>query len=244
MLQVQTYLTQKVGNERNECDDALAFCLSSNAFAVADGATEAFGSRYWSRLLVKTWVRHPSAIQKPSFLELVRQLGDRASARWRKKTLPWYAEERAREGAFAAFVGMRFENKGEEFRWQVLAIGDSCLIHTRSENILFSFPISEPEQFGYHPLLLPSNAERQARIADSIGIHDGSAESGDAFYLLSDAVANWYLQGKRTNTPSVREFEQLLSCGSTNELDILFDEQRTAAQMRNDDIAVLYIKVV
>ncbi len=125
-LQVQSYLTQKIGNDRDECEDAIAFCLSSNSFAVADGATEAFGSCYWSRLLVRSWVRHPSAFQKSSFLELVQRIGERVSERWRNKPLPWYVEERAREGAYAAFVGLTFENQKEGLQWRVLAIGDSC----------------------------------------------------------------------------------------------------------------------
>jgi hypothetical protein len=243
MLHVKSYLTQKLGNERNECEDAIAFYLDTNAFAVADGATEGFGSRYWSRLLVRSWVRYPSASQKSAFLELVRRLGERASERWKNKPLPWYAEERAKEGAFAAFVGMTFENTDGGLRWHVLAIGDSCFIHTRSEEILFAFPISQPEQFGFRPLLLPSSAERQSRIVADIGVHDGPAESGDMFFLLSDSIASWYLQGKRTNATPVTEFEKLLSQGCVNELDILFDEQRSTAQMRNDDIAALYVRV-
>ena len=106
-----------------------------------------------------------------------------------------------------------------------------------------AFPISEPEQFGYHPLLLPSRAERQTRIAENVGTHKGFAESGDTFYLLSDSVANWYLQGKRTNSASVMDFERLLARGLTSELDILFDEQRLSEQMRNDDIAALSVRI-
>jgi hypothetical protein len=242
-LQVQWYLTQKIGNNRDECEDAIAFRLSNNAFAIADGATEAFGSRYWSRLLVKSWVRHPSASQKSSFLEMVQRLGERVTERWTNKPMPWYAEERAKEGSFAAFVGTTFEIKNDVLRWRVLAIGDSCFIHTRSEKVEFAFPISEPEQFGYHPVLLPSRAERQTRIADCIGAHEGIAESGDTFYLLSDSVANWYLQGKRADSACVTDFEKLLARGSANELDILFDEQRASKQMRNDDIAALCVRV-
>jgi Protein phosphatase 2C len=242
-LQVQWYLTQKVGNDRAECEDAVAFRLSNNAFAVADGATEAFASRYWSRLLVKSWVRHPSAFQKSSFLELVQRLGERVTERWKNKPLPWYAEERAREGSFAAFVGAIFETENDVLRWRVLAIGDSCFIQTRLDRVEVAFPISEPEQFGFHPLLLPSSAERQTRIAENVGTYEGTAESGDTFYLLSDSVANWYLQGKRTNSAGVMDFELLLARGLTSELDIFFDELRASEQMRNDDIAAVYVRI-
>lgn len=243
-LQVQAYLTQKLGTDRNECEDAVAFSLSTGAFAVADGATEAFGSRYWSRLLVKTWVRFPSASQKSPFLEMVHHLGERATQRWKNKNLPWYAEEKARAGSFAAFVGLTFEYANDTLRWRVLAIGDSCFVHTRSDRVLSSFPISEPEQFGFRPVLLPSNVDEQAAIAETISEHEGTAEKGDTFYLFSDSVANWYLLGKKVNADFVEEFEQLLTHGSTSELDIFFDEQRADSQMRNDDIAAVHVRVI
>jgi hypothetical protein len=164
--------------------------------------------------------------------------------RWKNRRLPWYAEERAREGSFAAFVGLVFETADDILRWHVLAIGDSCLVQTRSEKVILAFPISEPDQFGFQPLLLPSKAERQATVAESVLVRDGTAEKGDEFYLLSDSIANWFLQGKRANASSISDFERLLSDGSTNELDILFDEQRAAMLMRNDDIAAVHVRVV
>lgn len=93
-------------------------------------------------------------------------------------------------------------------------------------------------------MLLPSKAERQAEVAGNVQVHDGTAEKGDSFYLLSDSVANWYLQGKRANAPSTSDFERLLSDGSTSELDILFDEQRATTSMRNDDIAAVHVRVI
>jgi hypothetical protein len=125
VLQVQSYLTQKLGTERNECEDAVAFSLRNGAFAVSDGATEAFASRYWSRLLVRTWVRTPSASRKAPFLEMVNRLGERTTERWRNKKLPWYAEEKAKDGSFATFVGLTLECYDDKLRWRDLT-GKIC----------------------------------------------------------------------------------------------------------------------
>jgi Protein phosphatase 2C len=241
-LHVQTYLTHKLGNERHECEDAIAFSLAKGTFAVADGATEAFDSRFWSRLLVKTWVRRPS--QKSLFLKLVNQLGQRAAERWGKKQLPWYAEEKAKAGSFAAFVGATFETVNTSMQWHVVAIGDSCFIQTRRGEVIFSVPLSDPEHFGFRPTLLPSKGSAQLLAADQLQEHQGIAESGDRFFLLSDAVASWFLGGKQKRAAGTERFEDLLSKGMTNELDIFFDEQRADSSMRNDDIAALYLEVV
>jgi hypothetical protein len=244
-VDVRSYLTQKLGSDRNECEDALGFNTSSKAFAVADGATEAYGSRYWARILVKSWIRRPIIFPRSQFLDFVRLLGERATSRWSNKQLPWYAEEKARAGSFAAFVGVLFDCDGDRIRWRVLAIGDSCFIHTRRGEIVCSVPLSEPEQFSYRPVLLPSNPSAQSLITEEgVREYEGIAQAGDMFFLLSDAVASWFLAAKKSNVARANEFERLIGGGLTSDLDIFFDEQRASDQMRNDDIAALCVRLV
>src|SRR5579864_6363613 len=103
-FEVQRYLTQKAGSERRECEDALAYSCSRGIFAVADGATEAFDSRYWAKLLVRGWMLTPEGCNRASFLEMAQRLGERAHHRWQNRKLSWYAEEKAKAGSYAAFV--------------------------------------------------------------------------------------------------------------------------------------------
>jgi Protein phosphatase 2C len=244
-VEVQHYLTQKLGTDRNECEDSVGFSLGRNAFAVADGATEAFASRYWSRLLVKSWVRHPLASPKSQFLEMARLLGERVTRRWSSKQLPWYAEEKARAGSFAAFVGAVLEFENERIRWRAIAVGDSCFIQTRKQKIVCSVPLSESEHFGFRPVLLPSNPSKYSTILEeAIYEYEGFAEAGDTFFLLSDAVASWFIEAKKVNASYITEFERLLGSGLTSDLDIFFDEQRSTDRMRNDDIAAVCVRIV
>src|SRR3954468_13385292 len=75
------------------------------------------------------------------------------------KPLPWYAEEKARAGAFAALVGLELSRQGNEDcgQWSALACGDSCFFQLRSEAVIESFPIARSDEFSNAPLLLGSH---------------------------------------------------------------------------------------
>ena len=244
-LQVQTYSLWKLGANRGECEDALASNMRTGAIAVADGATEAFDSRYWARLLARAWVRCGIAVTVPSFLQLAQCLGQRAHRRWENRKLSWYAEEKARVGSYAAFVGALFQAEGENaYRWQVIAIGDSCFLQIRNGKLLRAVPISSPEEFGNRLVLLPSNVLGQPAVMSELKTFDGVAEPGDVFLLLSDAIANWLMAAFPANERDVHRFLRLLSEGRTDQLDIFADECRSSGEMRNDDIAAIHVQIV
>src|SRR6266542_1648333 len=117
-LQVRSYLAQKLGTNRNECEDALAYNLQNGAFALADGATEAFDSRFWAQLLTRAWVRYGRPVSRDPFVEMAQCLSERTRRRWVKKKLAWYAEEKARSGSYAAFIGMVFEFEYSGLQWR------------------------------------------------------------------------------------------------------------------------------
>ena len=47
---------------------------------------------------------------------MVNRLGERTTERWRNKKLPWYAEEKAKDGSFATFVGLTLECYDDKLR--------------------------------------------------------------------------------------------------------------------------------
>jgi hypothetical protein len=239
-LCVQHYLAQKLGSDRNECEDALAFNVERMTFAVVDGATEAFGARYWSRLLAKSWIRKPS-LQTSHFLTMVNGLAVRAHENWSQKVMPWYAEEKLRSGSYAAFIGLQFEIAENRMSWSAVAIGDCCLLQLRDGELLRSVPLSHSEQFSFRPVLLPTI--QPATVAEHVSEFNGEVASQDVFLLLSDAIACWFLQAEKGDKATAAEFVRILASGENEALDILVDELRSKAVMRNDDIAAIHIKV-
>jgi hypothetical protein len=150
------FLLPKAGLLSSECEDAIAFCHRQRRYCIADGATEAFDSRRWAKFLTKCWAAHHRhrLLTKEEFEPWLAILGNRLEQRWGRRPLPWYAEEKARSGAFAAFVGVAFIGSEHGLVWQAVALGDSCLIHIRDNLILQALPINEPKAFGYHPTLI------------------------------------------------------------------------------------------
>src|SRR5882724_6163058 len=136
-LEVQQLLLPKSGSDWRECEDSIGVRRNARRFCIADGATEAFDSRRWARLLTKYWVlSHRPVLTKEQLTPMLAALGQKFRSHWSKKVLPWYAEEKARGGAFATFLGLSFLDATEMgLSWQAIAIGDSCVIHLRDGNM-------------------------------------------------------------------------------------------------------------
>src|ERR1044072_5234194 len=156
-VKIRHFVLPKEGSTAEECEDAVAFDAGSLRFAVADGATEAFDARRWAARLAAEWV---GAVRAPltaaEFGPWLGGEGEWLRAAWEGRKLPWYAEEKQRAGAFAAFVGLRLEANGRGLSWRALALGDSCLLRRRGRELVAAVPVSGQEAFGSTPPLVPS----------------------------------------------------------------------------------------
>jgi hypothetical protein len=239
------FLLPKDGCSTSECEDAAAQNMKAQRFAIADGATEGFDSRTWARLLVRCWIKlYLPAISAEDFQPLARDLGLRLQKRWKRKTLSWYAEEKATSGSFAAFLGVQFSRQDNQISWTAIALGDCCLVHQRGDSIRVAFPISNPEDFGSHPMLLPSLASLQDKAFSKLKLLQGTAEEGDEVILLSDSIAAWYLRDTQESESERKEFLSLLSKRGCDGLERLVRELQHRGTMRNDDVVVMRIAAV
>jgi hypothetical protein len=160
---------------------------------------------------------------------------------WSELSLSWYAEEKARTGSFAAFVGLQLELEVEPPRWSAIALGDACLIHLRNDEISQALPIMRSEDFNATPVLVPSDATVLETTWERIVVASGQVEPDDSLLLLSDAVAAWYLMLAETKDKARLRFDRLLTEGHKGELVKLFDAERDAGRIKNDDIAIIRI---
>lgn len=236
------FLLAKDGCSDSECEDAVAQNAKARRFAIADGATEGFDSRRWARLLVRRWIQiDPPAISAEDFQPLVRDIGLWLHEHWRRKPLPWYAEEKAMAGSFAAFLGIQFFIQQNHLSWKAIALGDCCLVHHRGDTVCAAFPISDSENFGSHPVLLPSLASLQTRAFTELKLLEGTAEGGDEFILFSDAIAAWYLRNTDDSQHERNKLRALLSRRACDELETFIRGLRSRGTLRNDDIVVVRI---
>src|SRR5687767_9899205 len=100
--QIQAFWVPKLGNSAEEYEDAFAYSAAEGLFAIADGATESSFADRWARDLVDQFVTSPPPVDAaqtafPNWLTPMQE-------RWRNgidwQNLPWFAEEKAKGGAF------------------------------------------------------------------------------------------------------------------------------------------------
>jgi len=238
-LKVNRFLFHKADAQPRECEDAVGVNAAAGRFAVVDGATEGFDSRRWARYLAHGWIR-AGACDVMAAEEAVRLLGGRLQARHRMDSLPWYLQERAQQGAFAAFIGLSLQPLGT---WDALAMGDSCLFQEGPSHFL-AFPLAEPGHFLKRPFLVPSLIEQHPHLLQHVRRERGVSLPGDCFLLMSDAIACWYLAHGRGERDLRKRLHQLMSDDRRAELEGLVTEERAAERLRNDDVAILRIEVL
>jgi hypothetical protein len=243
-LRVSVFVAPKSGSSVLECEDSVGLMRRRMRFCVADGATEAFDSRYWARLLTKCWALSPVAfMSQQQFGEWLQAIGDRFDSRWEGKRLPWYSEEKSRAGAFAAFAGLVFESDGANLRWAAAVLGDSCLFRLTRDGAV-NGTIPEMSEVGAYrrPTLLPSKHSLQADAVSRMLFGSGDVAEGDIFLLLTDAMAAWYARTLEEDKSLARRFDAMLANSCHAEVEDLIRRERERGALHNDDVAVIRIE--
>ena len=231
------FWTPKRGNSVEEYEDAFwppgPLDLDSKLlrFAIADGATETSFARSWAQILTRAYCRDQLSEKK------IRKYLPQFEQEWResigKQALPWYAEQKLSHGAFATFLGFTVLDDS----WQSTAIGDSCLFQLRAGRLVTAFPITSSADFNNRPGLLSSNSRNWNDEIGLISQARGTWQPNDVFYLMTDAIACWFLRAIEHEEPAldpVRDGEPF---------DHWIESLRDSG-MRNDDVTILRIAVL
>lgn len=237
---VEAFSCQKAGNAKAEYEDAWAIRGSDSPtrcrVAVADGATESSFSALWAGLLVESFVRATST--GPDFFE---DLGAIRRLWWRKvrgRPLAWYAAEKARKGAYAAFVGVSVSAVNRV--WRAVAIGDCCLFHVTGlaadMQLVQCFPLTHSEQFGSSPFLVGSVQRPDDDPLPHVRVNEGILQGNDTLFFASDALAAWLLRRAEKGVPAW----EWIGTGVQTQAD--FDSLVAQARedgTRNDDMTLV-----
>ena len=235
----------KQGSSAAEYEDASAIATDKFRFAVADGATETSFSGIWARQLVRAFANERLSI--PIAVEELKSLQSRWQTIVHRHALSWYAEEKANDGAFAAFIGLELLEEDSEAGprkvWRATAVGDSCLVQVRRNEIIKAFPLVDSTSFNDRPNLLCSLLTANGNGGDYLAISNGLWECDDTFFLMTDALACWFFKEKEQgnspwnvlrdlDTQDGRLFEHLVA------------DLRAGARIKNDDVTLLRIDVM
>lgn len=253
-ISVEGFWLPKAGNTKDEYEDALSHKKTqgklerkSPRFAVADGATESSFSGLWARLLVNSHSRGPLAAM--NIRHRVEKLGEKWFQEVTKKSLPWYAERKVQQGAFSTFLGLSLKTNNSVVGgvWTAFAVGDSCLFQVRDSKLVTCFPVGSADQFGYHPLLLSSIPQRNTTIWENLDKLEktGNWLSGDTFFMMTDALAHWFLsQVERDEQPwlTLSQFTKQSALPMfSQQFSKWVNDIRDDNDMHNDDVTLLAI---
>jgi hypothetical protein len=209
---------------------------SGRCFAVADGATETSFSQEWARLLVNAFGDNRL---RPRWLRSDLEV---LSSAWRHELplgLPWYAQEKASRGAYAAFVGLILS---PSHRFRSWAVGDTCLFHARRGKLLRAFPLTRADEFSSRPALLSTSISETENLPPVQRV-TGRWQTGDEFYLASDALAHWLL---RQDEAGQRPWNDLrdLATEELPDFSSWIAGLRHGRGLRNDDVTLVRVSLI
>jgi hypothetical protein len=224
------------GSRVEECEDACASDRDRGRFAIADGAGASSYAGVWARLLVEQFVR--LAERWPDWATWLPPLQKRwaAAVGWppRGGGLPWFVEADLHKGAFATFLGLVVEDGA----WHATAVGDSCLFQVRGGGLLGRFPLARSADFGSNPWLIGS-----LTAANGVPVREGlrsagDCQGGDRLWLMTDALAQWFLEEHEQGGRPWAALERLMP-GPVENFASWVEQQRSAGRLRDDDVTLL-----
>jgi len=256
---VQVFWVPKQGNSPDEYEDAYSCAAEEGRFAIADGATESSFAEIWAQVLVRQFSTTPPNGSPPTSRTLIDWLDPlqkewHANINWQH--LPWYAEEKAKMGAYATLLGLKFQINKEtkspslmdkmfsvfkkpeppKTNWEALAVGDSNLFQVRDNSLLRAFPMEKAEDFNSRPMLLSSNPDNNKPLWAHVAFLQADCYEQDIFILATDALSKWILERHEAGT---RPWNTLTAIKTDAEFEKFVNDLRKNTQLRNDDTTLM-----
>ncbi len=251
-LTFHRFALPKAGNDASDYEDAMFPPLhapitrrvrrrSLARVAIADGATESSFARLWAELLVEGY--GTGHLTPTKLVEGLPALQTEWLQQVSVRPLPWYAEEKVRDGAFSTWLGLELRDTANGGRWRAFSVGDSCLCHVRDSELLAAFPLSAAADFTNRPFLVSSRPQHNVRVAQARRTVHGQWEDGDQFVLMTDALAAWFLGAHEAGEQPMQVLEGFSMPDGADAYAAWIAELRAAHQIRNDDTTLVRIIV-
>src|SRR5262245_6912776 len=240
----------KRGEKVEDYEDAADADAARGRFAIADGAAGSSFSALWARMLVEEFVQGSKSQPRPwaDWLPAVQKrwsvaVGHRQS----NAPTPWFLADRIQQGAFAAFLGLVLDEVstwrgGKRKRWRALAIGDSCLFQIRDGQVVKAVPVARSKDFGNTPWLVGSRALPAKTLSKQGVLYKGDWQSQDKLWLMTDALAQWFLQQSEGGRKPWKDMDALLWAPDPKAaFKNWINELRDQKHIRNDDVTLLAV---
>jgi hypothetical protein len=250
----------KQGNDECENDDACFPCKQGEfegdrySVSLADGATEGSFSRQWAQYLAENLLTQAG-----------HELGDSLSKKaeeWQHQRdiyiglrclfgqpLQWWEEQTLLLPSFSTILSFVIEETGNGYgEWSAFAVGDTCLFQVHedkfqrlNEPLIVKFPISRSDGFDNRPFLLSSDNSANRDISKYYSERRGNWQPNDQFYLMTDALACWFLQIHESGRKPWRILRDLLNEEPGDTFPDFVENLRKQRDIRNDDTTLICV---
>jgi hypothetical protein len=223
----------------------------------------------WARSLVRRISDSPRFLSAPhrDFCRELQKWLEPLQQSWREsiewETLQWFSLAKAQAGAFSSLLGLIFVEgelprveretsrvkrqtssvKRETckcWRWQAVAIGDSCLFQVSNGKISTAFPIEHAGQFDNRPFLLSSIPSSNQRVWGEVRFNVGDCQYDDLFILATDALAEWILIQYESGA---KPWATLCDLSMEGDFASFITDLRQRGSIRNDDVTLLIVRL-
>ena len=210
--------------------------------AVADGATAGLCCGPWAEEVVRAYCRGglPQRHLGPTLRRLRRPWLHYA----RRRATDWYLRAALRQGAGCTLAGLTVRPAADHEdddpgRWSALIVGDAALFQVRGRELITRLPFARSDQFSNLPPLLRTDPAPGAQAIPRR--HRGSWRDRDRFYLVTDALAWWFLADMEAGGSPWVVLDALV--GEPDRFAAWSDRQRRAGTLPVDDIPLTRILV-
>ena len=122
--------------------------------------------------------------------------------------------------------------------WRAQAVGDSCLVSVCADGRLQSFPLTKSADFGNQPQLIGSHDGPPFQPESAAG----PLLSGDRLFLMTDALAQWFLGTHERGGRPWEAVSDLLSVALPGDAFAAWVQGlREGGALRNDDVTLISI---
>lgn len=238
--EVRVLWAPREGNSDDEYEDARAVDADAGCAVIADGASQGIFSRRWAQLLTGRFLA-----ESPNLTDSAAVEAWIAAARrqWRQEIryadLHGLQQNKVDEvGSAATLLGLALHRAAGRLRWRAVALGDSCLFHIRRGQMLTSFPLCRPSDFGVTPDLIPTLRRFCPKVRFVTA--EGLGKMEDLYGLATDAVAHYLLKSHAEGHPP--DWERLWGMDAARWRDEL-RRLRQRGEVVNDDATLVLLRV-
>jgi hypothetical protein len=213
--------------------------------AIADGASEGFLSKLWSRVLAISFVNFDRAdLDINQYIDFCIQVYNFQKEKYLQRRLElnnplkWFEENLMKKGSFSTFLGVSFaKNQSNGGYWKSYSVGDSCVFQIR-DSIIDVWPIVGPSTFGNNPNLIATNPVYNRDLEEKVKVKTGQFLFGDVFYFMTDAIASWFITQA---SEGQRPWRILSEYDTMNDVCDYVEFLRDDHQLKNDDTTIAHV---